>query len=308
MEGGLPCSSTICYSTPLEIYVHPQILLLPQSGFTSELGFCFGILVWEDGFCDFYECERAGNVKGSFGADVFFKTSHEVYSYGQEMVGKVAPDNSHKWVFKDNPSKKDSSFITSWNVPIDPTIALISIREGIIQLDSFDKIIEDLNLVISIQRKFSYIQSIPGIYAIQRPYQFQPIQYPYTFKPINNHTTFESHDDKCHHLTGTKRLLYGGKQEKEPPLKSLNLGYNTTTTSGGGAPPQPPPPLFPSMPCSLGALFSKIPFVVPNYHPIEAIESRRQSVEVDNSGGLSQIIQVRNFLERCKIWSKNSRT
>ncbi|KAL7262216.1 hypothetical protein ACSBR1_000566 [Camellia fascicularis] len=290
------------------------------------------ILVWEDGFCNFYECERAGNVKGRFGADVFFKMSHEVYSYGEGMVGKVAADNSHKWVFKDSPSENDSSFITSWNVPIDPvrefhafseenlslslcldslislsheqqprawqfqfhsgiqTIALISVREGIIQLGSFDKIVEDLNLVISIQRKFSYIQSIPGIYAIQRPYQFQPIQYPYTFKPINNHTTFESHDDKCHHLTGTKRLLYGGKQEEEPPLKSLSLGYNTTTTSGGGA---PPPPLFPSMPCSLGALLSKVPFVVPNYHPIEAIiESRRQSVKVDNGGGLSQIIQV----------------
>ncbi|GMP90815.1 hypothetical protein CsSME_00041783 [Camellia sinensis var. sinensis] len=226
--------------TPSEIYVLPQILPLPQSGFTqssggsclgttllqsgtmevahliapratkgiyknydkpnwilssiwvilsSELGFCFGILVWEDGFCDFYECERAGNVKGRFGADVFFKTSHEVYSYGEGMVGKVAADNSHKWVFKDNPSENDSSFITSWNVSIDPqprawqfqfhsgiqTIALISIREGIIQFHSFDKIIEDLNLVISIQRKFSYIQRIPGIYAIQRPYQFQPI-------------------------------------------------------------------------------------------------------------------------------------
>ncbi|KAF5930451.1 hypothetical protein HYC85_031324, partial [Camellia sinensis] len=267
-----PCSSTICYSTPSEIYVLPQILPLPQSGFTqssggsclgttllqsgtmevahliapratkgiyknydkpnwiliilsSELGFCFGILVWKDGFCDFYECERAGNVKGRFGADVFFKTSHEVYSYGEGMVGKVAADNSHKWVFKDNPSENDSSFITSWNVSIDPqprawqfqfhsgiqTIALISIREGIIQFHSFDKIIEDLNLVISIQRKFSYIQRIPGIYAIQRPYQFQPIQYPYTFKPINNHAAFESHDDKCHHLTGTKRLLYDGK-------------------------------------------------------------------------------------------------
>ncbi|KAF5943387.1 hypothetical protein HYC85_017464 [Camellia sinensis] len=85
---------------------------------SSELGFCFGILVWEDGFCDFYECERAGNVKGRFGADVFFKTSHEVYNYGEGMVGKVAADNCHKWVFKDNPSENDSSFITSWNDPV----------------------------------------------------------------------------------------------------------------------------------------------------------------------------------------------
>lgn len=43
------------------------------------------ILVWEDGFCDFNECERArsGYFNGGFGADVFFKMSHEVYSYGE---------------------------------------------------------------------------------------------------------------------------------------------------------------------------------------------------------------------------------
>lgn len=47
---------------------------------------CFSrILVWEDGYCDFYECERAGGgyMKGRFGADVFFKMSHEVYNYGE---------------------------------------------------------------------------------------------------------------------------------------------------------------------------------------------------------------------------------
>lgn len=43
------------------------------------------ILVWEDGFCDFDECERArsGYLNGKFGADVFFKMTHEVYSYGE---------------------------------------------------------------------------------------------------------------------------------------------------------------------------------------------------------------------------------
>ncbi|THG07202.1 hypothetical protein TEA_012008 [Camellia sinensis var. sinensis] len=100
------------------------------------------ILVWEDGFCDFYECERAGNVKGRFGADVFFKMSHE-----NGRIGKVAADNSHKWVFKDNSSENDSSFITSWNVSIEPTIALISVREGIIQLGSFDKRVVNLDVL-----------------------------------------------------------------------------------------------------------------------------------------------------------------
>lgn len=45
------------------------------------------ILVWEDGFCDFNECEQrksgSGYLNGRFGADVFFKMSHEVYNYGE---------------------------------------------------------------------------------------------------------------------------------------------------------------------------------------------------------------------------------
>lgn len=49
------------------------------------LFFSFRILVWEDGFCDFCECERTGSgyIKGRFGADVFFKMSHEVYNFGE---------------------------------------------------------------------------------------------------------------------------------------------------------------------------------------------------------------------------------
>ncbi|XP_047306299.1 protein RICE SALT SENSITIVE 3-like [Impatiens glandulifera] len=151
------------------------------------------ILVWEDGYCDLYECHQRsvngylneeGTRRRSFGADVFFKLSHEVYSYGEGLVGKVAADNSHKWVFRDTP-KDNNTLMTSWNVSIDPqprawdsqfnsgiqTIAVISVKEGIVQLGSFHKIDEDLNMVISIQRKFSYLQSIPGgIFAIQRPY------------------------------------------------------------------------------------------------------------------------------------------
>ncbi|KAJ6328051.1 hypothetical protein OIU77_009857 [Salix suchowensis] len=182
------------------------------------------ILVWEDGFCDFYECERAGTgyMKGRFGADVFFKMSHEVYNYGEGLVGKVAADNSHKWVFKETPNESDPNLISSWNMSIEPqprawefqfnsgiqTIAIISVREGIVQLGSFDKIVEDLNLVISIQRKFSYLQSIPGIFAIQRPYL--PIQHPFIIKPdthtIENQEIAFSVDDK-RQITGVKEIV-----------------------------------------------------------------------------------------------------
>ncbi|OMP03907.1 hypothetical protein COLO4_10120 [Corchorus olitorius] len=238
------------------------------------------ILVWEDGYCDFQECERAGSgyVKGRFGADIFFKMSHEVYNYGEGLVGKIAADNSHKWVYKEAPNENDPNFISSWNMSIEPqprawefqfssgiqTIAIISVREGIIQLGSFDKIVEDLNLVISIQRKFSYLQSIPGVFAIQRPYL--PIQHPYVLKP--NNQTLETHetttfclDDKPQ-FVGTKRLI--NERPEDSPIKSINLGWNSPQNGILGPPFWSIPPLLPPMSCSLGALLSKLPSVIPS--------------------------------------------
>lgn len=36
------------------------------------------------------------------------------------LVGKVAADNSHKWVFGDASNECDSNFISSWNLSIEP--------------------------------------------------------------------------------------------------------------------------------------------------------------------------------------------
>ncbi|KAM7280155.1 hypothetical protein ACFE04_007289 [Oxalis oulophora] len=233
------------------------------------------ILVWEDGFCDFYECEQTGS---GFGAEVFFKMSHEVYNFGEGLIGKVAADNSHKWVFKENTNENDPNFISSWNMSIEPqprawelhfnsgiqTIAIISVREGIIQLGSFDKIVEDLNLVINVQRKFSYLQSIPGVFAIQRPYL--PVQHPYMLKPNNtlmlgNHDTSFSVDDKLP-LTGTKRILLDENADNHnSPIKSINLGWNCPQNSFTGPSFWRIPPLLPTKSCSLGTLLSKLPSV-----------------------------------------------
>ncbi|XP_039049835.1 uncharacterized protein LOC120190864 isoform X1 [Hibiscus syriacus] len=252
------------------------------------------MLVWEDGFCDFHECERAGSgyVKGRFGADIFFKLSHEVYNYGEGLVGKIAADNSHKWVYKETPNDNDPNFISSWNLSIEPqprawesqfnsgiqvgntsskTIAIISVREGIIQLGSLDKMVEDLNLVISIQRKFSYLQSIPGVFAIQKPYL--PIQHPYALKPNNlmpeNHGTSICHYDK-RQLGGMKRLI--DERPEDSPIKSLNLGWNSPQNGIIGPPFWSIPPLVPTVSCSIGALLSKLPSVSPSYNAIEPPE------------------------------------
>ncbi|KAK1300714.1 hypothetical protein QJS10_CPB13g00386 [Acorus calamus] len=149
------------------------------------------ILVWEDGFCDFRHCERSlgGFVKGRFGPDVFFKMSHEVYSYGEGLIGKVAADNSHKWVFNEAMSESDLNCSLWSGAPeAQPkawegqfisgiqTIAVVAVKEGLIQLGSFDKVPEDLNLVINIQRRFNHLQNVPGLFVLQRPHQ-SPLNY-----------------------------------------------------------------------------------------------------------------------------------
>lgn len=40
--------------------------------------------------------------------------------YVNRLVGKVAADSSHKWVFRDTSNEGDPNFISSWNVSIEP--------------------------------------------------------------------------------------------------------------------------------------------------------------------------------------------
>ncbi|CAH1442704.1 unnamed protein product [Lactuca virosa] len=104
------------------------------------------------------------------------------------------------------------------------TIAVISVREGIIQLGSFDKILEDLNLVLTIQRKFSYLRSIPGLFHIQRPFSTVQVQQcPYN--PLK-HKTIGS--EEAQQVIGSKVNIHTGEsQHHKGPVWSLGSGYNT---------------------------------------------------------------------------------
>lgn len=42
------------------------------------------------------------------------------------LVGKVASDNSHKWVYSDSQTENDPTFISSWNVSIEPVRKYLS--------------------------------------------------------------------------------------------------------------------------------------------------------------------------------------
>ncbi|MCO5562046.1 hypothetical protein L7F22_015672 [Adiantum nelumboides] len=167
------------------------------------------ILVWEDGYCDFVACAKinaSGEPNSSTSSqtssssgyfdnyymgddnhcmqpELFFKMSHEVYNFGEGLIGKVAADNSHKWVFKE-PSEGDGlDYPSSWaQGALDPhprtweaqfrcgieTIAIVAVKEGVIQLGSMKKTFEDLNFVLFLQRKFKCFCSSPNSYSTCR--------------------------------------------------------------------------------------------------------------------------------------------
>ncbi|XP_021742058.1 protein RICE SALT SENSITIVE 3-like isoform X2 [Chenopodium quinoa] len=164
------------------------------------------ILVWEDGFCNFSASTTAEMNSGSGGGgsdypssspsssanygdqqfqqfqaglqpELFFKMSHEIYNYGEGLIGKVAADHSHKWIYKEPNENQEINFLSAWHNSADAqprtweaqfqsgikTIALIAVREGVVQLGSLNKVVEDLSYIVLLRKKFTYIESIPGV-------------------------------------------------------------------------------------------------------------------------------------------------
>lgn len=238
-------------------------------------------MVWEDGFCNFgastAEMEGSDDCQGVYGnhhdqyqpyqaaglqPELFFKMSHEIYNYGEGLIGKVAADHSHKWIYKE-PNEQEINFLSAWNNSADShprtweaqfqsgikTIALIAVREGVIQLGSIHKVIEDLSYVVLLRKKLSYIESIPGVLL---PH---PSSSSYPFKIINDHTSYNS--------TAPDHQAW----------QFIQANNNNNANIALAAPTQPdhfyhhfishpPVNITPSM-SSLEALLSKLPSVVP---------------------------------------------
>ncbi|KAL3631046.1 hypothetical protein CASFOL_024030 [Castilleja foliolosa] len=198
------------------------------------------ILVWEDGFCNFEAAEINGagesTVYGNSSCDqyynnnnnnnnqglqpeLFFKMSHEIYNYGEGLIGKVAADHSHKWIHNE-PNDQEINFLSAWHNSADSqprtweaqfqsgikTIALIAVREGVIQLGAVHKVIEDLSYVVLLRKKLSYIESIPGVllpHPSTSAYPFKIEQHPqeqwHNYQNINLDPQNEYYDHFAHH-------------------------------------------------------------------------------------------------------------
>ncbi|KAF9606960.1 hypothetical protein IFM89_030258 [Coptis chinensis] len=132
------------------------------------------ILVWEDGFCNFAASMASDVESGDYGGssaygncefqhlkglqpEVFFKMSHEIYNFGEGLVGKVAADHGHKWIHKE-PGEQEINFLSAWNNTVDSHP-----RTWEAQFQSGIKVVEDLSYIVLLRKKFHYLESIPGV-------------------------------------------------------------------------------------------------------------------------------------------------
>ncbi|XLT13090.1 hypothetical protein HN51_058780 [Arachis hypogaea] len=90
---------------------------------------CLLILVWEDGFCNFAASGAAPEI-------------NSVELNKCRLIGKVAADHSHKWIYKE-PNEQEINFLT-WEAQFQSrikTIAFIAVREGVVQLGAIHKVL-----------------------------------------------------------------------------------------------------------------------------------------------------------------------
>nr|XP_025699430.1 protein CLEC16A homolog isoform X3 [Arachis hypogaea] len=241
------------------------------------------ILVWEDGFCNFAASAAApeinsgdcpnnnnNNNNGSSSSsssvygncefqpyqglqpELFFKMSHEIYNYGEGLIGKVAADHSHKWIYKE-PNEQEINFLSAWHNSADSTIALIAVREGVVQLGAVHKVIEDLSYVVLLRKKFSYIESIPGV-LLPHP---SSSAYPYKVEGVVGYGNIPEHVNHHHHHW--HHHFQGTVIPPPTPSTAAELFYDHHFNNGNSTMALK---ITPSM-SSLEALLSKLPSVVP---------------------------------------------
>ncbi|XP_042383576.1 protein RICE SALT SENSITIVE 3-like [Zingiber officinale] len=124
------------------------------------------MLMWEDGFC---QTSAAGCVDGEDPVrKAFSKMSIQLYNYGEGLMGKVASDKCHKWVFKEPSDQCEASITSYWQSSFDAlppewtdqfasgiqTIAVIQVGHGLLQLGSCKIIAEDLHFVLRMRHMF----------------------------------------------------------------------------------------------------------------------------------------------------------
>ncbi|XP_075497750.1 protein RICE SALT SENSITIVE 3-like isoform X1 [Primulina tabacum] len=139
------------------------------------------MLMWEDGFCRDRVAEGLDEVDGEDPVrKAFSKMSIHLYNYGEGLMGKVAADKCHKWVFKES-AECEPNVSNYWQSSFDAqpsewtdqfeagiqTIAVIQAGHGLLQLGSCKIITEDLHFVLRMRHTFESLGYQSGVYLSQ---------------------------------------------------------------------------------------------------------------------------------------------
>ncbi|XP_042063699.1 protein RICE SALT SENSITIVE 3-like isoform X1 [Salvia splendens] len=139
------------------------------------------MLMWEDGFCRGRVAECLDEMDGEDPVrKAFSKMSIQLYNYGEGLMGKVASDKCHKWVFKE-PTECEPNISNYWQSSFDAlppewteqfdsgiqTIAVIQAGHGLLQLGSCKIIPEDLHFVLRMRHTFESLGYQSGFYLSQ---------------------------------------------------------------------------------------------------------------------------------------------
>ncbi|XP_057979039.1 protein RICE SALT SENSITIVE 3-like isoform X2 [Malania oleifera] len=139
------------------------------------------MLMWEDGFCRVRDADCLDGIDGEDPVrKAFSKMSIQLYNYGEGLMGKVASDKCHKWVFKE-PSECEPNISNYWQSSFDAlppewtdqfdsgiqTIAVIQAGHGLLQLGSCKIIPEDLHFVLRMRHTFESLGYQSGFYLSQ---------------------------------------------------------------------------------------------------------------------------------------------
>ncbi|KAG0483972.1 hypothetical protein HPP92_012056 [Vanilla planifolia] len=139
------------------------------------------MLMWEDGFCRARMNDCLEEIDGEDPIrKAFSKMSIQLYNYGEGLMGKVASDKCHKWVFKE-PSECEPNSSNYWQSSFDAlppewtdqfasgiqTIAVIQAGHGLLQLGSCKIIPEDLHFVLRMRHMFESLGYQSGFFLSQ---------------------------------------------------------------------------------------------------------------------------------------------
>ncbi|KAF7836699.1 Protein RICE SALT SENSITIVE 3 [Senna tora] len=139
------------------------------------------MLMWEDGFCRGRVSDCLEDIDGEDPVrKAFSKMSIQLYNYGEGLMGKVASDKCHKWVFKE-PTECEPNISNYWQSSFDAlppewtdqfesgiqTIAVIQAGHGLLQLGSCKIIPEDLHFVLRMRHTFESLGYQSGFYLSQ---------------------------------------------------------------------------------------------------------------------------------------------